>query len=81
MWVFVYTVYVVYSSFLDDMILLTNIFFIIALAGLEFSVGFVLIMALDFFLNINNEKTGKKKIYQNFKDIYSAYTCRYVVGF
>lgn len=81
LWVLLYASYTLYSSFSDDIVLLTNIFFIIALAGLEFSVGFVLVMGLDFFLNLNSVKNTKKKINSFFKDLYSTYTKRYVISF
>ena len=49
------------SGLTDDLTLLTITFFILGLAGLEFSLGFILIIVLNHFLKSNDTSDSKKK--------------------
>lgn len=58
-WVCLYTYTTILSGFTDDITLLTLSFFILGLAGLEFSFGFILIILVNYFFK--STSTDKKK--------------------
>jgi NADH:ubiquinone oxidoreductase subunit K len=60
-WVIIYCYTTIASGFTDDLTLLTITFFILGLAGLEFSIGFILIIVLNFFFKSNDNIDFKKK--------------------
>jgi len=68
MWVILYCYSVVVGTINDDLILTSTCFFLLALAGLEFCVGFIITIFfrnfkksydLDVFCNTNNNKQTK----------------------
>jgi hypothetical protein len=65
------------SGFTDDLTLLTLTFFILGLAGLEFSIGFILIIVLNFFLKSNDSKDLKKKPSAKFEKQFNQNVKRY----
>ena len=60
-WVIIYSYTTIMSGLTDDLTLLTITFFILGLAGLEFSLGFILIIVLNHFLKSNDTSDSKKK--------------------
>ena len=60
------------SGFTDDLTLLTITFFILGLAGLEFSIGFILVVVLNFFLKTNEVDYKKKKPISKFEKNFNA---------
>ena len=65
------------SGLTDDLTLLTLTFFILGLAGLEFSLGFILIIVLNYFLKSNEIKDSKKSktnLEKNFNQNIKRYT-------
>jgi hypothetical protein len=65
------------SGFTDDLTLLTITFFILGLAGLEFSIGFILVVVLNFFLKTNEVDDKKKKPISKFEKNFNANVKRY----
>lgn len=65
------------SGLTDDLTLLTLTFFILGLAGLEFSLGFILVIVLNNFLKSSDIKDSKKKqvkLEKNFNQNVKRYT-------
>jgi NADH:ubiquinone oxidoreductase subunit K len=60
-WTVIYAYATLLSGYTDDITLLTLTFFILGLAGLEFSIGFVLTIVLNFFFKKNDLTTKKDK--------------------
>lgn len=55
-WIILYNITILFGVLNDDLILFSLSFFILALAGLEFSIGFLLVIIFRFFyktLNFN----------------------------
>ena len=76
-WVIIYSYTTIMSGLTDDLTLLTLTFFILGLAGLEFSLGFILIIVLNHFLKSNETKDSKKKqvcLEKNFNQNVKRYT-------
>lgn len=76
-WVIIYCYTSIMSGLTDDLTLLTLTFFILGLAGLEFSLGFILIIVLNHFLKSNDIKNSKKKqvsLESNFNQNVKRYT-------
>lgn len=65
------------SGYTDDLTLLTITFFILGLAGLEFSVGFILIIVLNFFLKSSETADVKKKKTNRFEKNFNQNVRRY----
>jgi hypothetical protein len=64
-WILLYTLTTILSSFTDDLILLTLSFFILGLSGLEFSFGIILVIVYNFFKKTTNITDKKKKLFDN----------------
>lgn len=77
-WVIIYSYTTILSGYSDDITLLSITFFILGLAGLEFSIGFILTITLNFFLkstDLNNEsKKSNKKLEKKFNQNFKRYT-------
>lgn len=76
-WVFLYTYTILISGFTDDLTLLTLSFFILGLAGLEFSLGFILVILVNFFFKNTNIETKKNKPITFFEKNYNLNIKRY----
>jgi hypothetical protein len=76
-WVALYCHTTILSGLTDDLTLLTLTFFLLGLAGLEFSVGFILIIVLNHFLKTNNTTDKKKKPSLKFENHFNQNVKRY----
>lgn len=76
-WIFLYTYTILLSGFTDDITLLTLSFFILGLAGLEFSLGFILVILINFFFKSINLETKKNKPISTFEKNYNLNVKRY----
>lgn len=76
-WVAIYSYTTVMSGFTDDLTLLTLTFLILGLAGLEFSLGFILVVVLNFFLKSNETQDSKKKPGNKFEKNFNQNVKRY----
>lgn len=76
-WVFLYVYTVLLSGFTDDITLLTLSFFILGLAGLEFSFGFILVILINFFYKSTNLTNKTNKPIQTFEKYFNTNIKRY----
>lgn len=68
MWVVLYTYSVTIGLINDNITLLSSVFFLLALAGLEFSIGLLLSVVLkNWKKNLNTDKIETTKQIKNIK--------------
>jgi hypothetical protein len=70
LWVVLYTISVFNGSLNDDINLYSMSFFLLALAGLEFSIGILLLtlfknFKIDFFFDNNSKKLDQKYFFKD----------------
>lgn len=78
-WVFIFTNCAIVSLNTENIILITALFMILAVSGLEFSIGFLLVITLEFLIKINNNIQDKKKKISIFKEKYCIFNKRYSI--
>lgn len=78
-WAILYTMSVLTGSINDEVMLLSTTFFLLALAGLEFSIGFLIIILFKTFkINLSFDKNEKYKSQLFNENVNKLYLNRYV---
>jgi len=72
-WIIIYTSSVIFGLYLDDLNVISNSFFVLGLAGIEFAIGFLLLVSFKKFnISYNLIENSSLKIFKQNNDSKSS---------